>query len=64
MLLFLDNEDLRAEYYIHDKANNKKEYLKIVLENLICFNAETRIQKQSGLSLFLTKYELGDPSMA
>ena len=63
MLYFLDNEDIRADYYIHDRTTNKKEYLKIVLENLICYNAETRIQKQSGFSLFLTKYELGDPNM-
>lgn len=62
MLTFLDKEEGRAKFYIHDNINYKK-YLEIVETSLIEHKIEERLEKTTGFKYFLANYEYDKPEM-
>lgn len=55
---FIDEEEARAQYYIHEERNYL-EYMNCINESLIMLNLEQRLNKESGLKKYFRSYEFG-----
>lgn len=56
ILEIIDEEEKRAEYYIHSKEN-RDQYFKTLNKNLIDNSLEIRIKKEDGFKKYLELYE-------
>lgn len=57
-MAILEEEELRASYYIHTPDNRNK-YIACVNKNLLEYRLPDRIKKNDGLKTFLESYEEG-----
>jgi hypothetical protein len=58
ILEIIDEEEKRAEYYIHSKEN-REQYFRTLNKNLIDNSLEIRIKKEDGFKKYLELYEEG-----